>query len=132
MLVLTWTRFWEIGVPYGKSGHVAAIVASVVLLPVIMVFVTFALFFYRKLSHHKYERTIEHLVQAQVIVEQLNTHENLSRKSVSIAGSDVNYLSPFKKSLNMSVKSAVASRSHVRNPEMMFSSQPNINVGNKD
>ena len=64
--ILCWVKFYN----YSKP---AAVAASVVLVPVCIVFVWFALHFYRSLVQHKYERSFQRIEELQQIANQLHT-----------------------------------------------------------
>lgn len=65
--VLCWVKFS----PLGKAGQNAAIASTVIIFPAAVVFIVFALRFYRKLVNHKYERTNRNLEELE------NLHEGL-------------------------------------------------------
>ena len=64
--ILAWVKFFN----YSKA---AAIAASAVLVPVCIVFVWFAIHFYRTLVQHKYERSFQGIEELQRIANQLHT-----------------------------------------------------------
>lgn len=87
--ILCWLKFW--GVRYGQ---VSSIVATVILIPVVITFIAFAVHFYRKLVAHQYERTEKDLNELECMVSQLqeepgsDTHGNVySGDSLPISNS---------------------------------------------
>ena len=64
--ILCWVKFYLYSI-------IAAIAASVVLVPVCIVFVWFAIHFYRSLVQHKYERSFQGIEELQQIANQLHT-----------------------------------------------------------
>jgi len=64
MSVLTWVRF--VGVNY-----VASVVAVAVIVPAIIIFVVFAVHFYRQLIAHKYERVTHDITELENAVLEL-------------------------------------------------------------
>ncbi|KAI1290048.1 Calcium release-activated calcium channel protein 1 [Halotydeus destructor] len=76
VIVICWTRFWT--VPNQNSGRVAAASATIVLIPVLIIFVAFAFHFYRKLTIHRVERTVNHLKEVEILASELNSQVDLS------------------------------------------------------
>lgn len=75
LAILCWVKFWDIG---GKerSGQKAALAASILLIPIGVVFIGFAVHFYRGLVSHKFERSERGLQELESMVTQLqNEHE---------------------------------------------------------
>jgi len=72
--ILCWVKFYN----YSKP---AAVAASVVLVPVCIVFVWFAIHFYRSLVQHKYERSFQGIEELQQIANQLHTDTGTSPSS---------------------------------------------------
>ena len=64
--ILAWVKFWS----YSQK---AAIAASVVLVPVCILFVMFAVHFYRSLVEHKCDLSAERVEELQQIAIQLQT-----------------------------------------------------------
>lgn len=64
MSVLTWVRFRAISL-------VASVVAVAVIVPAIIVFVVFAVHFYRQLIAHKYERVTNDINELENAVQEL-------------------------------------------------------------
>ena len=64
MAILAWVRF------YGLSQG-ASIASAAIILPVLVVFVIFAVHFYRQLIAHKYERSTRSLEEAETIASDL-------------------------------------------------------------
>ena len=64
--ILCWVKFYNHSEP-------AAVAASVVLVPVCIVLVWFAVHFYRSLVQHKYERSFQGIKELQQITNQLYT-----------------------------------------------------------
>ena len=62
--VLTWVRFRGV-------NEVAAIVATAVIVPAIVVFLAFAVHFYRQLIAHKYERVTSEINELENAVHEL-------------------------------------------------------------
>ncbi|KAF2880309.1 hypothetical protein ILUMI_25867 [Ignelater luminosus] len=70
--VLCWVKFYDI-------DKTAAWSASVVLIPVLFVFLAFAVHFYRSLVSHKYEMTVSGIRELELLKEQIeqgDAHHN--------------------------------------------------------
>ena len=63
--ILCWVKFY-------LHSKTAAVAASVVLVPVCIVFIWFAIHFYRSLVQHKYERSFQGIEELQQIANQLH------------------------------------------------------------
>ena len=69
--ILCWVKFGTLNKSGDQSGRNAAIISSVIIAPAGVVFIVFALNFYRKLIDHKYYRTNRNLE------ELVDLHEGL-------------------------------------------------------
>lgn len=69
--IICWVKFYQ-------HSQTAALAASVVLVPVCIVFVWFAIHFYRSLVQHKYERSFQGIEELQQIANQLHTDTGTS------------------------------------------------------
>lgn len=84
--ILCWVKFWDIGVEDGSySGRSAAIVATLLLVPIVCVFLAFAIHFYRKLVAHEYERSAKGLEELHVMVSQLQA-DNVEQETNACLG----------------------------------------------
>ncbi|OTF81666.1 Orai-1-like protein, partial [Euroglyphus maynei] len=77
LAILCWVKLWDI--QYGKK---AALVATIMLIPIGIIFIGFAIHFYHALVAHKYERTERNYQELEYFVNQLS---NL-RSGISGAG----------------------------------------------
>lgn len=79
IIILCWVKFWDVGArPTNgawKSGMIAAATATVILIPIIVIFIAFAVHFYRKLVAHKYERSAKGLQELDAMVSRLQTDD---------------------------------------------------------
>jgi calcium release-activated calcium channel protein 1 len=80
--LLCWVKFWDIGGKDG-SGQTAALVATIMLVPIVILFIAFAVHFYRKLVAHKYERSAKGLEELETMVSQLQTEHHTQGHTVS-------------------------------------------------
>lgn len=62
--ILCWVKFWEI-------NEIAAWSASIILVPILFVFLAFAIHFYRSLVAHKYEMTVSGIRELEMLKEQI-------------------------------------------------------------
>ncbi|XP_076333129.1 calcium release-activated calcium channel protein 1-like [Tachypleus tridentatus] len=67
--ILCWVKFYS----YSKN---AAVAAMTLLIPVVLVFLGFAVHFYRKLVAHQYERSAHGLRELETMVTQLQNDES--------------------------------------------------------
>lgn len=68
--IICWLQF-----PNNKN---AAIASTVIVAPVLVIFLLFAAFFYRRLISHKYERSYRDLEDLQQMAEELQNHTQLA------------------------------------------------------
>lgn len=66
--ILCWVKFWDI-------SEVAAWSACIVLVPVVIVFLAFAIHFYRSLVTHKYEVTVSGIRELELLKEQIESSD---------------------------------------------------------
>lgn len=71
IIILCWVKFWDVG--GDNRGKIAALVATIILIPIILVFIAFAVHFYRKVVNHKVERSAQGLQELESMVSQLQT-----------------------------------------------------------
>ncbi|XP_074596989.1 calcium release-activated calcium channel protein orai isoform X1 [Brevipalpus obovatus] len=69
--ILCWVKFWDVGTNQGATGHQAALWATIVLIPIFLIFILFAIHFYRKLVTHKYSVTAQCLQEVECMASQL-------------------------------------------------------------
>lgn len=65
LAIICWLKFWSIKYNNFKSGQLAALVASLILIPVAIIFISFAIHFYRTLITHKFERSEKNLKELE-------------------------------------------------------------------
>lgn len=71
--ILCWVKFWEYGWHDGShSGRKAALAATIVLIPICIIFIAFAIHFYRNLANYKFERTARGLQELDSLANQLS------------------------------------------------------------
>lgn len=72
--LICWVKFWNYGSSSGTNvGMIASIAVTVVLIPIFMLFITFAIEFYRNLVTHQFEKTGRTLLEVETLIHQLNT-----------------------------------------------------------
>jgi len=71
LAILCWVKFWDVGYRNNKSGQRAALVATIILIPIGIIFIGFAIHFYRTLVAHKFERSEKNLQELESMVSQL-------------------------------------------------------------
>jgi calcium release-activated calcium channel protein 1 len=72
LAILCWVKFWNLG-GASNSGHLAALAATIVLIPIGIVFIGFAMHFYTTLVSHKYERSERGILELESLVSQLQS-----------------------------------------------------------
>lgn len=65
--MLCWVKLWDI-----KAGRKAALIATVLLIPIGIIFIVFAIHFYKALVTHKYELTKKNCDELEFLANQLN------------------------------------------------------------
>lgn len=65
--ILCWVKFYDFSIN-------AAVAATIILIPVVIIFVVFAVHFYRKLVAHKYERSTQGLRELESMATQLQNN----------------------------------------------------------
>lgn len=71
LAILCWVKFWAVKYNNYKSGQLAALVATLILIPIGIIFISFAIHFYRTLITHKMGRSEKNLQELEVMVSQL-------------------------------------------------------------
>ena len=71
MALLVWVRFH--GVYVGSARQNAPIASTAIIVPAVVIFVVFAVHFYRQLVAHKYERSTRGLEELESIANQLES-----------------------------------------------------------
>ncbi|XP_015795947.1 calcium release-activated calcium channel protein 1 [Tetranychus urticae] len=69
--ILCWVKFWDFGVNQGNTGHKAALAATLLLIPIFIIFIGFAVHFYRRLISHKFETSAKNLQEIESMASQL-------------------------------------------------------------
>jgi len=85
--ILCWCKFWEMGQPVGEPGRKAAIAATLLLIPTLVLFVIFAFHFYRKLVKHNFESQAMKLQELEHIALELKKSTSESKINGSISDS---------------------------------------------
>lgn len=111
IIILCWLKFWGIGRCASRrtdssgctsssgctfssgctdgsgsgSGRVSSIVATVILIPVVVIFIAFAVHFYRKLVAHQHERTAKDLDELENMMSQLQDGDENGTNAANVA-----------------------------------------------
>ncbi|XP_066596662.1 calcium release-activated calcium channel protein 1 isoform X2 [Prorops nasuta] len=78
--ILCWVKFYD----FSKT---AAWSACIVLIPVLIIFLAFAIHFYRSLVAHKYEVTVSGIRELELLKEQIETSDVEGRNGVNLTQS---------------------------------------------
>lgn len=82
--ILCWVKFWDIKSSDGSNGgQAAAKVATVLLVPIVGIFICFAVHFYRSLVSHQYEARAKGLEELEGMVTQLDVEREDGSKHQS-------------------------------------------------
>ncbi|KAF7488870.1 Calcium release-activated calcium channel protein 1 [Sarcoptes scabiei] len=71
LAMLCWVKLWDI-----QSGKRAALMATIILIPIGIIFIGFAVHFYHALVTHKFERTKQNYQELEFLVNQLSNNDN--------------------------------------------------------
>ncbi|XP_054289390.1 calcium release-activated calcium channel protein 1 isoform X2 [Macrosteles quadrilineatus] len=77
--LLCWVKFYDF-------SRVAAWSASVILIPVVIIFILFAVHFYRSLVTHKYEVTASGIRELELLKQQIEAGDMEARNGMSLIG----------------------------------------------
>ncbi|XP_012528727.1 calcium release-activated calcium channel protein 1 isoform X2 [Monomorium pharaonis] len=83
--ILCWVKFYDI-------SQVAAWSACVVLIPVVIIFIAFAIHFYRSLVAHKYEVTVSGIRELELLKEQIESTDVEGRNGVNLLQTGVTHI----------------------------------------
>lgn len=83
--ILCWVKFYDF-------SKVAAWSACVVLIPVLIIFLAFAIHFYRSLVAHKYEVTVSGIRELELLKEQIESTDVEGRNGVNISPTPVTHI----------------------------------------
>lgn len=78
--LICWVKFWNYGVKSGV-GKFASISVTVLLVPILIVFIIFAVTFYRKLVTHQFEKSEREILELDTLMNQLQLQEGDRRES---------------------------------------------------
>ncbi|KAJ6216307.1 hypothetical protein RDWZM_007464 [Blomia tropicalis] len=76
LAILCWVKFWDVRYGDSKSGQIAALVATIILIPIGIIFIGFAVHFYRTLVSHKFERHEKNLQELENMASQLSNDQH--------------------------------------------------------
>lgn len=80
--LICWVKFWNYGVHSGTNvGKFASISVTVLLVPILIIFIIFAVTFYRKLVTHQFEKSEREILELDTLMNQLQLQEGDRRES---------------------------------------------------
>ncbi|KAK2576330.1 hypothetical protein KPH14_005691 [Odynerus spinipes] len=82
--ILCWVKFYDF-------SQVAAWSACIVLIPVLIIFLAFAIHFYRSLVAHKYEVTVSGIRELELLKEQIESTDTEGRNGLNLLQSAVKF-----------------------------------------
>ncbi|RWS26845.1 calcium release-activated calcium channel protein 1-like protein, partial [Leptotrombidium deliense] len=82
--IIFWVKFYDM-----ESGKNAAIAATVLLIPIVVIFTAFAIHFYRSIVAHKYECCVSNLKNAEKMVSKCNSEVSFTQKQTKSTTTDL-------------------------------------------
>ena len=83
--ILCWVKFYDF-------SQVAAWSACIVLIPVLIIFLAFAIHFYRSLVAHKYEVTVSGIRELELLKEQIESTDVEGRNGVNLLQTGITHV----------------------------------------
>ena len=83
LAILCWVKFWDIGTKYERAGQKSALVATIILIPIGVIFIGFAVHFYRTLVSHQFDRSEKNLQELETMISQLPDNQNFDSQTQS-------------------------------------------------
>lgn len=82
--LICWVKFWNYGTNSGTNvGKIASIWVTVALIPILILFITFAVKFYRNLVTYQFEKSLREILEMDSLINQLNS-QGASKLSESL------------------------------------------------
>lgn len=73
--LICWVKFWNYGVSSGTNvGKIASISVTIALIPILVLFIAFAIKFYRNLVSHQFVRSEREILELDTWLNQLDVH----------------------------------------------------------
>ncbi|CAG2106314.1 unnamed protein product [Medioppia subpectinata] len=79
LAILFYVKFWEMG----SKGRKASLAAVIILVPIGVIFIAFAVHFYRTLVSHKFERSERGLQELESMITQLHNENQYNTTAVN-------------------------------------------------
>lgn len=71
--LICWVKFWKYGSSSGTNiGMIASISVTIALIPILILFIVFAVKFYRNLVTHQFEKSEREILELDTLIDQLN------------------------------------------------------------
>lgn len=71
--LICWVKFWNYGTNSGTNiGRIASISVTLALIPIFILFITFAVKFYRNLVTHQFEKSEREILELDTLINELN------------------------------------------------------------
>lgn len=86
--LICWVKFWNYGANSGTNvGKFASISVTIALIPIFILFITFAVKFYRNLVTYQFEKSLREILEMDSLINQLNSQgaSKLSESSPDLA-----------------------------------------------
>lgn len=83
--LICWVKFWNYGVRTGTDvGNIVSISVTIALIPILILFIMFAVKFYRNLVTHQFEKSEREILELDTLINQLHLHGGDRRDSEAI------------------------------------------------
>lgn len=123
--LICWVKFWNYGVNSGTNvGKLASISVTVLLVPILIIFIIFAVTFYRKLVTHHFEKSEREMLELDTLMNQLKLQEGDRRESnlsMLVHSALVQH--------NISAASDSGSQQHLQQPQQQQTSNEEVSIG---
>ena len=80
--LICWVKFWNYGSSSGTNiGRIASISVTLALIPIFILFITFAVKFYRNLVTHQFEKSEREILELDTLINELNFPDSTNRRA---------------------------------------------------
>lgn len=82
--LICWVKFWNYGSSSGSDvGRIVSICVTIILIPVLLLFIIFAVTFYRNLVTHQFEKSEREIIELDTLINELNSGEAVTSRMTS-------------------------------------------------
>lgn len=88
--LICWVKFWNYGANSGTNvGRLASISVTLALIPILVLFLVFAVKFYTNLVTHQFEKSEREILELETLIGQLNSQGGEGEAGDSVVGGPV-------------------------------------------